>query len=208
MIGDAVYHTIADDNREFGGFKLSMLEAAFIAKHGERACFTQDGPQSQEVYYAEGAGYKPVHVEWFHQRMLRYSKVIKSAESLVPELTSRLIPVSATALKLDALDKLKLALKITKRLRPQGCSVTLVKAQHATDRMRVVGLADVAANKVMLTESHVEAAPLLDLVNTLVEEFMHIRSKGSDCTRQFETALVQQIAVMLMPKVKQTADVL
>lgn len=208
FISDAIYNAIDDSKPNFGGFTMALFEQAFVSMYGERACWTQAAEDSAEVYHARAAGYTPVHTAWHTSRIARYSKVIKSAESLLPTIDKRLARVAASTLPGDALDKLKLALKLTKKLRPDGCAVEVVEALHSGDELRAAGLAVIDANKVLVLKSHVQGAPLLDLVNTLVEEFMHLRSKASDCTRPFEAALVSQIATMLMPKPRRTADVL
>lgn len=201
-LNNAVQAEIYKEKPDCGGFKMALLDKAWVERHGDRACYTLEKPGSQEFYFADAAGYTPVLVRWHTQRLICYSSAIKSAASLMPAIDKRLATVAPKSLPIDALGKLKMALRLTRKLRPEGCEVQVVKAMHEADAINAAAFACINENKVLILEAHVSSAPLGVLVNTLVEEFMHIKSGAQDQTRKFEEALVSTIASMLMPKVR------
>ena len=200
LIMNGVYAAINNTNLSPGGFRMEKLEAAWVEKFGGRAAYSEHYSESAEWYHATAAGYQPVRVAWEMRRILRYSETIMNAATLTPTLAKRLKPLAITDIKLDVKGKLREALRLTRLLRPEACEVVVAQALHKDDAGSLCGMAVMEENKVILLEQHVINAPLADLVTTLVEEYMHLRSKAGDVTREFEQALILHISTGLMPK--------
>lgn len=198
----AAYNLCCRTHPDAGGFKLSLLEDALLAKHGEHCCIAVD-PNEATKYHAAALGMKIVYVNYHTYALFSYSSNdrIKFADNLVPALEKRLVTVRPSDIGMDNLTKLKSALRITKRLRPDGCEVQIVTAlAHDAKEIKAVAFAVMADNKVLILESHVKRATMTELVNTLIEEFMHLRSRAGDCTREYQAALIAAMTELLTPR--------
>ena len=194
----AVHLEIRHDRTDYGGFRLTDLEDAFLRRFGERNAFTYDKTERDD-YYASAAGYATTLVNYRLSRILSYSKRIKASSSLLPELSARLTRVPKSNVPLDARDRLKRALQLTRSLRPEGCEVHVVEPDRF-DAPNAGALALRDERKVYLLRSHAENATVPELVATLVEEFIHVSSGGDDASMTMQRGLVHALAQRLLPK--------
>jgi hypothetical protein len=198
LLQHAVYNAINSHNLNPGGFVLEKLITRFKGRHGERVAYSAyEDPNSSEHYFAKAAGYTVVYVDYILRNLLTYSDV-PSAANVMPSLQKRLQPVRDVTL--DTKSRLRETLRITRKLRPPGSKVRLVKPSYERDRMDASAWAVPAANEVLLLENFVEEATTERLVNALVEEYVHLSSGCSDGTVPFEKALIQTIVNLITPK--------
>ena len=197
-LAQRIYWSGSRRNPDVGGFKMAKLERVFQAKHGNRACFSENHDGSQEWYYAKAAGYDPVHVIYQLAHILYYSSVVKRAADCLPGIEKRL--VAARSIQVDAKDRLKRALKICAKLRPPGSRVEIVSPRFPEDKLRAGGMAVGSENKVLVLQSFVEEADEPRLIQLLIEEFMHLASGAGDCSEEFQRALIAKLAEIITPK--------
>lgn len=174
-----VYCLIDQSNHNPGGFKLSKLEAAIEQKYGQKVAYTTEtDTASPKHYFARSAGYAVAPVPYYTTGILRYSDRLVEAESVLPAVAARLAPVREIAT--ESAERLKMALRITRKLKPPGCKVRISRPKLASDRMEASAFAVREKNEVLLLEDFVVTASTEQIAEALVEEYVHLSSGESD----------------------------
>jgi hypothetical protein len=194
-----VYCLIDHSNRNPGGFKMAKLEAVLEQKYGPKVAFTTEtDPNSAKHYFARAAGYAVAPVPYYTKSILLYSERLVEAESVLPAVAARLAPVREIAT--ESAERLKLALRITRKLKPPGCKVRISKPKLANDRMEAGAFAVREKNEVLLLEDFVSKASTEQIAEALVEEYVHLSSGEADGSISFEKALVKSIVRLIYPR--------
>ena len=95
---------------------------------------------------------------------------------------------------------IKAALRITRKLKPEGCKVRITKPKLEGDRIGANAFAILEKNEVLLLENFVGAASTEEIVEALVEEYVHLSSGQADGSISFEKALVKTIVRLIYPR--------
>jgi len=194
-----VYCLIDHSNRNPGGFKMAKLEAVLEEKYGPKVAYTTEtDPNSPKHYFARAAGYAVAPVPYYTKSILLYSERPVEAESVLPAVAARLAPVREIAT--ESAERLKLALRITRKLKPPGCKVRISKPKLANDRMEAGAFAVREKNEVLLLEDFVSKASTEQIAEALVEEYVHLSSGEADGSISFEKALVKSIVRLIYPR--------
>lgn len=195
----AVYALIDHGNRNPGGFKMERLEAAVEQRYGPKVAYTSEtDASSPKHYFARAAGYAVAPVPYYTRSILRYSERLVEAESVLPAVAARLAPVREIAT--ESAERLKLALRLTRKLKPPGCKVRISKPKLANDQVGASAFAVREKNEVLLLESFISKASTEEIAGALVEEFVHLSSGEADGSIPFEKALVKSIVRLLYPR--------
>jgi hypothetical protein len=194
-----VYCLIERSNRNPGGFRMLNLEAAIEKKYGPKVAYTTEtNTDSPKHYFARSAGYAVAPVPHYTKGILLYSEHLIEAESVLPAVAARLAPVREIAT--ESAERLKAALRITRKLKPPGCKVRVSKPKLANDRMDASAFAVREKNEVLLLEDFVSTASTEQIAEALVEEYVHLSSGESDGSISFEKALVKSIVRLIYPR--------
>ena len=194
-----VYCLMERTNPNPGGFRLAMLEAVLEEKHGLKVAYTTEtDPDSPKHYFARAAGYAVAPVPYYTKTILAYSERLVEAESVLPAVAARLAPVREIAT--ESAERLKLALRITRKLKPPGCKVRISKPKLANDKMEAGAFAVREKNEVLLLEDFVSKASTEEIAEALVEEYVHLSSGEADGSISFEKALVKAIVRLIYPR--------
>ncbi len=194
-----VYCLIEHSNRNPGGFRMSKLETAIEKKYGPKVAYTTEtNPDSPKHYFARSAGYAVAPVPYYTKGILLYSERLVEAESVLPAVAARLAPVREIAT--ESAERLKAALRITRKLKPPGCKVRISKPKLANDQMGASAFAVREKNEVLLLEDFVSAASTEQIAEALVEEYVHLSSGEADGSISLEKALVKSIVRLLYPR--------
>ena len=120
------------------------------------------------------------------------------ADTVLPAVPARLAPVRE--IETESAQRLRAALRITRKLKPAGCKVRVTKPKMQGDRVGANAFAVCEKNEVLLLESFVSASSTEDIVEALVEEFVHLSSGQADGSIPFEKALVKSIVRLIYPR--------
>lgn len=195
----AVYTLLDSSNRNPGGFKLAKLEDMLRHKYGPKVAYTTEtDPDSARHYFAQAAGYTVSPVPYYTKGILRYSKRLVDADSVLPAVPARLAPVRE--IETESAQRLKAALRITRKLKPAGCKVRITKPKLEGDRVGASAFAVCENNEVLLLETFVSTASTEEIVEALVEEYVHLSSGQADGSISFEKALVKAIVQLIYPR--------
>ena len=195
----AVYALIDHSDRNPGGFKITKLEAAIEKKYGSKVAYTTEtDPGSPKHYFAHAAGYAVAPVPYYTRSILRYSERLVDADSVLPAVAARLAPVREIAT--ESAERLKAALRITRKLKPPGCKVRISKPKLANDQVGASAFAVREKNEVLLLEDFALSASTEQIAEALVEEYVHLSSGEADGSISFEKALVKSIVRLLYPR--------
>src|SRR5207244_8073586 len=139
-------------------------------RYGPNVAYTTEtDPNSPKHYFARSAGYSVAPVPYYTRGILRSSDRLVEAESVLPAVAARLAPVREIAM--EAAERLKTALRITRKLKPPCCKVRITKPKLASDRIdnRIDANAFAVSeeNEVLLLESFVSTASTEQLVEAL-----------------------------------------
>ena len=137
-------------------------------------------------------------VPYYTKNILLYSERLVEAESVLPAVAARLALVREIAT--ESAERLKAALRITRKVKPPGCKVRISKPKLANDQMGASAFAVREKNEVLLLEDFVSAASTEHIAEALVEEYVHLSSGEADGSISFEKALVKSIMRLLYPR--------
>jgi hypothetical protein len=197
----ACYYHGDRSHPEFGGFKMSKLEEAVNDwSCGKKVAFTtESNTESPTHYHATAQGYTVLVVgDHYASLVMGYSNALVNADGVLPAVTARMKPVRE--IESEVGDRLKSALRITKKLRPPGCKVRVAKMALENDKVEAQAFADIQNNEVLLMESFVNGASTEELAEALVEEYVHLASHCSDGSISFEKALIKSIVRLVYPR--------
>ena len=195
----AVYALIDHGNRNPGGFKMARLEAAVEQKYGPKVAYTTETDASSPSTTSPALPVTRSHRSPTTRRsILRYSERLVEAESVLPAVAARLAPVREIAT--ESAERLKAALRITRKLKPPGCKVRISKPKLANDQVGASAFAVREKNEVLLLEDFVSTASTEQIAEALVEEYVHLSSGEADGSISFEKALVKSIVRLLYPR--------
>src|SRR5207253_3047534 len=96
--------------------------------------------------------------------------------------------------------RLKAALRITRKLKPAGCKVRITKPKLEGDRVGANAFAVCENNEVLVLEGFVSTPSTEEIVEALVEEYVHLSSGQADGSISFEKALVKSIVRLIYPR--------
>ncbi len=103
----------------------------------------------------------------------------------------------------DSQTKLKEALRLTKKLRPEGSKVRVVTADESDqERLHLGAITDGEKNEVLILSGYVEESSLEQIVRTLILHFVALTSGYSPNGNNFENALATELANLITPKRK------
>ena len=80
-------------------------------------------------------------------------------------------------------EKLKAALRLLRKIRPEGVKVDIVTKIVATDTINCQALADPANNRILVLDTLLEQ-DIPGIAKVLIEEFMHLTSGGGDMSME------------------------
>lgn len=205
LLFEGVWNHISDSKTAWGGvegFSLERLESAFLRQHGERAVYGENLQHNvTAAYYARSAGFRPVEVRYDLSRLLRYSKKILPVHQCLPTLRERLVPLKTA--ELSEMEKLRAAMRLTRKLRPAGTKIQLVDKKVLDDKVDCKALAVPTENKVLVLRNALQL-DLPDLAKLLIEEYAHLRSGAKDFSQEMQEELVTML-YELLAKRKQSA---
>lgn len=198
MLG--VYHLINYNQTAWGGengFQLAKLERIITQNHEGKIAISnasRDNADEPINYYARAAGYETVIVPHDAFRILSYSSELKKASECLPAIQQRLKPIQRTSM-VDK-EKLKVALRITKKLRPPNTRIVIVDRILENDRINCIALADINQNRVLLLKDGLNA-DLPELAKALIEEYAHLKSGAGDFSEGMQRELVSMLYTVL-----------
>ena len=194
----AVYSLINSANPNPGGFKMARLEAVIEQRYGSKVAYmTETDTASAKHYFARAAGYTVAPVPYYTREILRHSVRLVEADSVLPAVSARLAPVRKIEMK--SAERLKKALRITRKLKPKGCTVRVSKPKLECDRIDANAFAMCELNEVLLLNNFVNTATTEEIVAALVEEYTHLASGEADGSIAFEKALIATIVRLIYP---------
>ncbi len=198
-ITDAVYNLVHHDKKAWGGahgFKLAQLEETYHQRFGQMAAYmTQPVTEADpNVYYARASGYVPVTVPYRISSILSGYTEIKSVRECLPTLTNRLKKIKSV----DPLrrEKLKAALRLLRKIRPEGIAVDVVTKIVASDTINCQALSDPANNKILVLDTLLDQ-DIPEIAKVLIEEIVHFTSGGGDMSMEMQRALINVVYDLL-----------
>ena len=198
-IYDAVYNIMDHSHTSWGGpggFKLSRLEEAFHERHGRMAAFTSAAVTEADpnIYYARAAGFLPVTVSYRLSNILSAYTAIKAVGACLPTIAQRLKKIKRV--DVPQYEKLKLALRLLRKIKPAGIKVEIVTKIMASDTIKCQALADAANNRILVLDSLLDQ-DIPEIAKVLIEEFAHMTSGGGDMSMELQRALIDTIYDLL-----------
>jgi len=198
-IYEAVYHLLDHSHKSWGephGFDLARLVDTFHGRFGRMAAFTTTpvAETDPNVYYAKAAGFSPVTVSYKLSSILSGYSDVKNVRACLPTLTQRLKKIKTVDVPRG--EKLKAALRLLRKIRPEGVKVDIVTKIVATDTINCQALADPANNRILVLDTLLQQ-DIPDIAKVLIEEFMHLTSGGGDMSMELQRALVNTIYDLL-----------
>jgi hypothetical protein len=198
-IFEGVYSLIDNSKKEWGGtpgFKLSKLVGTFQENHGRMAAFTTAAISEADpnIYYARAAGYTPVTVSHRISNILSGYSDVTSVRACLPTLTNRLKKMKTVDISRG--EKLKAALRLLRKIKPEGIKVEIVAKIMADDTINCKAVADPANNRILVLESLLDEE-VSEIARVLIEEFAHITSGGGDMSLELQRSLVNTIYELL-----------
>ena len=201
-IDDGVYSIIRGEKKAWGGvsgFNMDKLLLAVKSFFGENLALTTNelSPDDPHVYYARAAGFTPVRVSYGLCRLLSGYAGIPRVDSCLPNITKRLKKV--TNVEVSKFEKLKAAMRLVRKVKPEGVKIEVVTKILATDKMECLALADVANNRILVLEALLDR-DVPEIAKALIEEYVHITSGGGDMSQQMQRGLIDVIYDLLATK--------
>ena len=187
------------------GFDINQFETTYNTVFGQKAAYhvgeLENGPSK---YYAEAAGYKPVRVNYKIEYILRHHTKQMQLSKCLPSIGERVEKVATT--DITKMGKLKLAMRLVKKIQPEGVKIEVIRAKTAVDNLQCGALADGINNKVRIMESTLDK-DVDKIARMLIHEYAHLRAGTQDVSQEMQDELTKMVFEVLVKNKRTKAQI-